>query len=144
MLGALVTLHEVILSWSNETSRVSQMCESLVDTLVLDGEIEKLGVLYNEYKDRFDEYMNYPLPLRTSLYSPGVESQLEPNIIVWLDRLDKAGHLPKAGPILLFDPQIGPDEYLMAVGQHLSSRVEMGCQRGVSYFISYIWSRENA
>ena len=51
VLGALITLHEVILSWSNETSRVTQLCENPVDAPTLDDEIEKLGMLYNEYKD---------------------------------------------------------------------------------------------
>ena len=130
VLGALITLHEVIFSWSNETSRVTQLCENPVDTHTLDNEIEKLGMLYNEYKDRYEEYNNYPQALRDSMYSLDMEIGLKSDIMLWLDRLDKAGHVPKAGPTLLFDPQIGRDEYMMAAGQRLSGMVQRWAIRG--------------
>ena len=48
MLGALVTLHEVIFGWSTETSMVTQLCETPVEAQILDDKIEKLGQLFNE------------------------------------------------------------------------------------------------
>ena len=70
----MVSLHEIIFSWSTETSRISQRCERPIDRTSFDEELGKIGELYNQYKDEYDEFMAYPPIIREKMYSPDAEN----------------------------------------------------------------------
>ena len=109
--------------WAEETYRIGKLCEKPLDRTTYEEEMGKVGDLFNQYGDKYSTFQAYSTEIREKLYTPSIEGYICTDPATWIRRLERGGHEARAGPALLFDPQMDRDQFLTEMEKHLYERM---------------------
>ena len=95
-LGVLISLHDIICHWSQETTRIKEKLENTKgkDPKIQE-ELNKLIEWHDEYCSKLEEYKSYSDETRQAMYS--IRATYDNDTHLWIDRLMRPGFSHKAG-----------------------------------------------